>query len=245
MPRWNLDFLSRSVLKLIMYRRWFVLTIILFYFFHGTFPPFHIALYVKYFNCEIDFDCDENAKCVMSKCTCSPGYYGPGKTCSACNEGTWSTATGITSADTCVNCNEGSWSAVPGATSCINCSAGSWSATDGATSIAACRSCNAGYWSDLVGATVESVCNRCNAGLWSSSGASSCNACSAGTWSSEEGATSQLACTECNAGTWVYNDGSTSKSDCVTSLSREFHPSVLFFFLKIVHLERRLFTIHL
>jgi len=113
---------------------------------------------------------------------CSQGYYkterGPGS-CTACGNGTSSTATAATSPSVCALCNRGHFNPYIGQSACLACDAGTSAGDFGSVS-----------------------CATCPAGGWSAAGAASCVPCVGGTFSVTAGAADVSTCAACPAGSW-------------------------------------------
>lgn len=170
---------------------------------------------------------------------------GMGRTaCTLCGRGTFSSATGASSASTCLTCDIGKYSQLRGANSsgactpcppgryfvsadaeCPVCPVGTFSAQERSL---ACTDCSAGTYADEAGST---TCTLCPAGTSSASSKASspatCARCAAGTIASQAGTTActtcgtgsyedgnRTSCTLCGAGTYSNATGAFSASTC-------------------------------
>lgn len=152
----------------------------------GVFGYFQLAqtiwnmgVYCGYVRCSIR-DTDE------SKCSCNPGEFKYGTTCTTCPVGTYSNTY---TAYSCTQCPLGAVSnaippTFPGTT---------WLSPAGITSVDACSfSCNAGYEF-----TLSTYCSPCNKGSYKSTpGNSNCQVCPLGTYSDQ--IARSTVCTPCS-----------------------------------------------
>lgn len=192
-------------------------------------------------------NCSAQATCTNTSggfvCTCNPGYWGNGVTCTACPAGTANPNSGSTTSAACVACTAGKYSATPGSSSCSSCAVGTYSASAGATSCTLCAAgsynsqtgqtgctlCAAGTANPNTGSSASTACVACVAGYYSANtGQASCTACAAGSYSGSSGQTScapcaagsysasagQSSCTLCAAGTYNPNTGSSAATAC-------------------------------
>ena len=160
--------------------------------------------------------------------TCPAGQYcTTGFAAASCPSGTYSNATGATSASVCTGiCPAGTSSlagstvstACQGCTSGYYCSggaaptacpAGTYSSATSATSASSCTACPAGA-SSLAGSTASTSCQACSAG-YSCAGGVAPTACPAGTFASSAGSGT---CTACPVGSYCPAAAATSATAC-------------------------------
>ena len=146
---------------------------------------------------------------------CTPGKFStiPGSTsCTSCESGTYSQATGANSATTCTPCPVGKFSESSGSADCTQCPAGTNSTSTGASSADDCLDCGIGKF----GTSDASACIDCVAGRFATNPkSSSCQQCGAGTASSAIAATLASTCVDCVAGSFSPISGSPSCTLCI------------------------------
>ena len=165
-----------------------------------------------------------NGQCIDYGCTCKPGYYVNGNTCSACsagyacpgglylaysNGGSTICSAGHYAAaarSACISCSPGYYADGSGNSSCTACPSGSYQSRYGSHG---CYQCLPGTYASKIG---TSSCSPCAVGRYASSyGATACASCSPGYYQSSTG---QSSCTACLAGRYAANSGMSTCNLC-------------------------------
>jgi hypothetical protein len=152
-----------------------------------------------------------------SQTICLAGTYSPGTTdvCTACNPGTFSTATGASSISTCQNCAAGTYAVNSGTVTCTPCGQGYYGTVSGSSSDSTCIQCAAGTYSSL---EIATQCQPCGPGRWGNQTAryniNQCFLCPAGTFSTAQIITASTQCVKCSAGYFSSQQGAQNNGTC-------------------------------